>query len=108
LAITLMIEIRGFNPKLRHAEQQLETLRTPEGEPVPANTLAELKRDMQRRRFLCDQPVDPAIGTTHLGQRIVECVVLTRTRSAEGIMASGHVNRTNRPNTWLLRPLLHP
>ena len=24
-----------------------------------------------------------------------------------GIMASGHVNRTNRPNTWLLRPLLH-
>jgi hypothetical protein len=23
-------------------------------------------------------------------------------------MASGHVNRANRPNTWLLRPLLHP
>jgi hypothetical protein len=22
-------------------------------------------------------------------------------------MASGHVNRTNRPNTWLLRPALH-
>src|SRR5215831_209002 len=22
----------------------------------------------------------------------------------EGIMASGHVNRTNRPNTWLHRP----
>jgi len=22
-------------------------------------------------------------------------------------MASGHVNRANRPNTWLLRPLLH-
>jgi hypothetical protein len=31
------------------------TLRTPEGEPIPANTLAELKRDMQRRRFICDQ-----------------------------------------------------
>jgi hypothetical protein len=27
----------------RHAEQRLETLRTPEGEPIPANTLAELK-----------------------------------------------------------------
>jgi hypothetical protein len=53
------------------------------------------------------EPVDPAIGTTHLGQRIVECVLLTGTRSAEGIMASGHVNRTNRPNTWLLRRLLH-
>src|SRR5262249_31083899 len=26
--------------------------------------------------------------------------------SAEGIMASGHVNRANRPNTWLHRPLL--
>jgi len=23
-------------------------------------------------------------------------------------MASGQVNRANRPNTWLLRPLLHP
>jgi hypothetical protein len=22
-------------------------------------------------------------------------------------MASGHVNRANRPNTWLLRPMLH-
>src|SRR5262249_10580001 len=28
----------------------------------------------------------------------------TGTRSAEGIMASGHVNRINRPNTWLHRP----
>jgi hypothetical protein len=41
--------LRGFNPKLRQAEQRLETLRTPEGEPIPANTLAELKRDMRRR-----------------------------------------------------------
>jgi hypothetical protein len=24
--------------------------------------------------------------------------------SAEGIMASGHVNHTNRPHTWLHRP----
>src|SRR5262249_11697771 len=34
-------------------------------------------------------------------QCIVECAVMTGTRSAEGIMASGHVNRINRPNTWL-------
>jgi hypothetical protein len=27
-------------------------------------------------------------------------------RSAKGIMASGHVNRVNRPNTWLHRPML--
>jgi hypothetical protein len=32
--------------------------------------------------------------------RIIECELLTGTWSAEGIMASGHVNRTNRPNTW--------
>jgi len=39
------------------------------------------------------EPVDPVIGTTHLGHSIVKCEVLTGTRSAEGIMASGHVNR---------------
>src|SRR5213083_2254274 len=50
------------------------------------------------------EPVDPAIGTTHLCQCIVECGLLTGTRSAEGIMASGHANRANRPNTWLHRP----
>jgi hypothetical protein len=32
--------------------------------------------------------------------RIIECELLTGTWSAEGIMASGHVNRVNRPNTW--------
>ena len=31
--------------------------------------------------------------------------LLTGTRSAEGTMASGHVNRINRPNTWLHRPV---
>ena len=36
--------------------------------------------------------------------RIFECGLLTGTRSAEGIMASGHVNRANRPNTWPHRP----
>jgi hypothetical protein len=40
-------------------------------------------------------PVDPAIRTTHLSHRMVECVVLTGTWSAEGIVASGHVNRAN-------------
>ena len=33
-----------------------------------------------------------------------ECGLLIGTRSAEGIMASGHANRANRPNTWLHRP----
>jgi transposase len=47
--------IRGFNPKLKKAAERLEGLRTPEGEPVPPNTLAELHRDMERRRLLRDQ-----------------------------------------------------
>ena len=41
-----------------------------------------------------------------MGQSIYECELLTGTRSAEGIMASGPVSRANRPNTWLLRPAL--
>ena len=47
--------IRGFRPTLAHASEQLETLRTPEGAAVPPNTLAELRRDMARLRFVKQQ-----------------------------------------------------
>jgi transposase len=47
--------IRGFKPTLRTAAQQLERLRTPEGEPVPPHTLAELRREMARLRLLAEQ-----------------------------------------------------
>ncbi len=47
--------IRGFNPKLRRAPQRLPALRTPEGQPIPPNTLAELQRQMARLRFIRDQ-----------------------------------------------------
>jgi transposase len=47
--------IRGFNPKLKKAAERLEDLRTPEDEPIPPNTLAELHRDMERRRLVSDQ-----------------------------------------------------
>jgi len=47
--------IRGFNPKLKKAAERLDGLRTPEGEPIPPNTLAELRRDMVRRRLVGDQ-----------------------------------------------------
>jgi transposase len=47
--------IRGFNPKRRHASHQLETLRTPEGTPIPPNTLAELRREMAHYRFVNEQ-----------------------------------------------------
>src|ERR1700693_178809 len=50
-AALIRLGIRGFNPKLKKAAGRLENLRTPEGEPIPPNTLAELHRDMARRRL---------------------------------------------------------
>jgi transposase len=47
--------ICSFNPKLRNAPKKLETLRTPEGTPIPPNTLAKLLRDMQRLRLVVAQ-----------------------------------------------------
>jgi len=47
--------IRGFNPKLKKAAERLDDLRTPEDAPIPPNTLAELRRDMVRRRLVSDQ-----------------------------------------------------
>ncbi len=47
--------IRGFKPTLRKAAERLEELRTPEGEALPPNTAAELRRDMVRLRFIADQ-----------------------------------------------------
>jgi len=47
--------IRNFNPKLKKAAERLEHLRTPEGEPIPPNTLAELHRDMQRKQLVAEQ-----------------------------------------------------
>ena len=47
--------IRGFKPTSRQAPALLEDLVTPEGVPLPPNTLAELRRDMARLRFVLDQ-----------------------------------------------------
>jgi transposase len=54
-ATLVRLGIRGFNPKLKKAADRLEGLRTPEGEPIPPNTLAELRRDMERRRLTSEQ-----------------------------------------------------
>ena len=54
-ATLIRLGIRGFNPKLKNAAKRLEGLRTPEGEAIPPNTLAELRRDMERRRLVSDQ-----------------------------------------------------
>ena len=54
-ATLIRLGIRGFNPKLKKAAGRLEDLRTPEDEPIPPNTMAELRRDMDRRRLISDQ-----------------------------------------------------
>jgi transposase len=47
--------IRGFNPKLRKAPERLAAVRTPEGCPIPTNTLAALRREMAHLRFIDEQ-----------------------------------------------------
>ena len=47
--------VRNFKPTLRKAPKRLNALCTPEGDPLPPNTLAELRRDMARLRFIIDQ-----------------------------------------------------
>ena len=47
--------IRNFKPTLRKAAERLAMLRTPEGRPLPPNTLLELRRDMARMRFVMEQ-----------------------------------------------------
>jgi transposase len=47
--------IRSFNPKLKKAPERLDNLRTPEGEPIPPNTLAELQRDLARKQLIAEQ-----------------------------------------------------
>src|SRR4051795_11415605 len=47
--------IRTFKPMLRRAPEHLDALRTPEGAPVPVNTLAELRRDLARLHLITAQ-----------------------------------------------------
>jgi len=44
--------IRNFRPNLRKAPERLGALRTPEGVALPANTMAELQRDMARLQLV--------------------------------------------------------
>jgi transposase len=58
--------IRNFNVKLRKALECLAGLRTPEGVPLLANTLDELRRDMARLRLIREQIKE--IERTRLGR----------------------------------------
>nr|CCD31952.1 Transposase, IS116/IS110/IS902 family protein [Methylocystis sp. SC2] len=47
--------VRGVNPALRKAADQLGDLRTPEGGAIPPLAMAELRRDIARLRFIEEQ-----------------------------------------------------
>lgn len=51
----LRLGVRGFNPALRRAAKQLETLVTPEGAALPPNTLDEIRRDLARLAVVREQ-----------------------------------------------------
>ena len=54
-AALIRLGIRGFKPELRRAPQKLDALRTPEGLPIPPNTLEEIRRDMARLAMVREQ-----------------------------------------------------
>ena len=54
-ATLVRLGIHGFKPTLKKAAERLEELRTAEGECVPPNTVAELRRDMARLRVVGEQ-----------------------------------------------------
>jgi transposase len=54
-ATLIRFGIRTFKAKLRQATKHLEQLRGPEGEPLPPNTMAELRRDLARLQLIRGQ-----------------------------------------------------
>src|SRR3546814_6156072 len=47
--------VRDFNVKRPDAGDRLEAVRTPEGEGLPARTLAEMRRELQRLALVREQ-----------------------------------------------------
>src|ERR1700676_5325437 len=54
-AALIRLGIRGFKPELRRAPGKLDGLRTPEGLPIPPNTLDEIRRDLARLAMVREQ-----------------------------------------------------
>jgi transposase len=54
-ATLIRFGIRTFKAKLRQATKHLEQLRSPEGEPLPPNTMAELRHDLARLQLIRGQ-----------------------------------------------------
>ena len=54
-ACLIRFGVRSFKPTLRKAPELLAKVRTPESVSLPPNTIAEMRRDMARLRFVRDQ-----------------------------------------------------
>ena len=54
-AAMIRLGVRGFKPELRKAPRKLDDLRTPEGLPIPPNTLDEIRRDITRLAMVREQ-----------------------------------------------------
>ena len=54
-AMFACLGIRDFKPHLKKAPERLDGLLTPEGDPIPANTLAEIRRAMDRLVLVREQ-----------------------------------------------------
>jgi transposase len=54
-SILIQFGVRNFNPVLRKAPEKLDSVRTPEGIPVPPNAIAVLRRHMERFRVIKEQ-----------------------------------------------------
>ena len=65
-SILIQFGVRNFNPILRKAREKLDAVRTPEGIPLPPNTVAALRRHMERFCVINEQI--KAIEQTRLQQ----------------------------------------
>jgi transposase len=54
-SVLIQFGVRNFSPKLRKAADKLDAVRTPEGTPLPVNTMAMLRRHMERKRVINEQ-----------------------------------------------------
>ena len=65
-AVLIQFGVRNFNPVMRKAREKLDAVRTPEGVPLPTNTVATLRRHMERNWVINEQI--KAIEQTRLQQ----------------------------------------
>jgi transposase len=54
-AMLIQFGVRDFNPVLHKAREKLDAVRTPEGIPLPPNTVAALRRNMERLCIIKEQ-----------------------------------------------------